>query len=144
MNRIGTMVATETRGNITRPPNLSVSAPTGTRPSDPTITGTATTMACWEPERPSSSLKRGPSGLSSAQAQKFIAKPSVARASITIGCRLPELTDVPERAGPFIGTPGVAQSGSGSDSTIVTMAVSTLVAIRTNPTVLNKATPPVV
>ncbi|GAA2841781.1 hypothetical protein GCM10020220_033460 [Nonomuraea rubra] len=57
------------------------------RPSDPTITGTATSSACWAADRPRDSLKRGPSGLSSAQAQKFTAKPSVARASITAGRR---------------------------------------------------------
>ena len=41
------MVASETIGNITRPPNRSVSAPTGMRPSEPTTTGTATSSACW-------------------------------------------------------------------------------------------------
>ena len=35
----------ETIGNITRPPNRSVSAPTGIRPSEPTTTGTATSRA---------------------------------------------------------------------------------------------------
>ena len=40
------MVRRETSGNITRPPNRSVSAPTGIRPSEPTITGTATSSAC--------------------------------------------------------------------------------------------------
>jgi len=39
------MVARETSGNMTRPPYRSVSAPTGIRPSDPTMTGTATTRA---------------------------------------------------------------------------------------------------
>ena len=38
----GTIVARLTTGNMTRPPNLSVSAPTGIRPSEPTMTGTAT------------------------------------------------------------------------------------------------------
>ena len=53
------MVASDTRGNITRPPNRSVSAPTGIRPSDPTTTGTATSRACCEPDRSSRSLNRG-------------------------------------------------------------------------------------
>ncbi len=84
MNRTGTMVTADTSGNITRPPYRSVSAPTGIRPSEPTITGTATSSACCGADRPSSSLKRGPRGLSSAQAQKFTAKPTVARASISM------------------------------------------------------------
>lgn len=79
------MVAAEISGNITLPPNRSVSAPTGIRPTDPTITGTATSSACWEADRPSSSLKRGPSGLSSAQAQKLTANPTVASVSISAG-----------------------------------------------------------
>ena len=45
MNSTGTIVAAETSGNITRPPNRSVSAPTGMRPSEPTSTGTATSSA---------------------------------------------------------------------------------------------------
>ena len=71
----GTIVAAETSGNITRPPNRSVSAPTGMRPSEPTITGTATSRACWDGDSARRSLKRGPSGLSSAQAQKFTREP---------------------------------------------------------------------
>ena len=67
---------------MTRPPNRSVSAPTGMRPSEPTMTGTATSSACCEPLRRRASLNRGPSGLSSAHAQKFTAKPTVASASI--------------------------------------------------------------
>src|SRR5664279_1689156 len=78
----GTMVANDTAGNITRPPSLSVRAPTGTRPRAPTITGTATISACWNEVRCSESFSFGASGLSSAQAQKFMAKPTVARASI--------------------------------------------------------------
>ena len=88
MNRIGTMVAADTIGNITRPPYLSVSAPTMIRPSDPTMTGTATSSATSDslssPKVPCS-RNSGPSGLSSAQAQKFSAKPRVAIASITPG-----------------------------------------------------------
>src|SRR5215469_17695291 len=79
------MVATETSGNITRPPNRSVSAPTGIRPSDPTMTGTATTRAWANGDRCDMSLNFGPSGDSSAHAQKFTAKPIVATASITQG-----------------------------------------------------------
>jgi hypothetical protein len=62
------IVAAETSGNITRPPNRSVSAPTGMRPSEPTTTGTATSKDCWNEVRCSESLNRGPSGLSSAHA----------------------------------------------------------------------------
>ncbi len=69
----GTTVAAETSGNITRPPNRSVSAPTGIRPSEPTTTGTATSSDCWNAVRWRGSFKRGPSGLSSAQAQKLTA-----------------------------------------------------------------------
>lgn len=36
----------DTIGNITRPPNRSVSAPTGIRPREPTTTGTATSNDC--------------------------------------------------------------------------------------------------
>jgi len=79
------MVATETTGNMTRPPNLSVRAPIGMRPNDPTTTGTATSSACWNAERCRLSLNLGPSGLSRAQAQKLTAKPMVARASIRTG-----------------------------------------------------------
>ena len=79
----GTMVTADTIGNMTRPPNLSVSAPTGIRPRDPTTTGTATSSDCWNDVRWRVSLNRGPSGLSSAHAQKFSAKPSVAIASIS-------------------------------------------------------------
>ncbi len=77
------MLAAETSGNITRPPNRSVSAPTGMRPSEPTTTGTATSSDCSKEDRPRESLNRGPSGLSSAHAQKLTAKPTVASASIS-------------------------------------------------------------
>ena len=40
----------EMTGNITRPPNLSVSAPTMMRPRDPTMTGTATISATSDSE----------------------------------------------------------------------------------------------
>src|SRR6266487_3719705 len=83
------MVASDTSGNITRPPYRSVSAPTGMRPSDPTTTGTATTSACWTGVRCRTSLKFGPSGLSNAQAQKFTANPTVARPSIRPGRAAP-------------------------------------------------------
>src|SRR5215471_16469687 len=79
------MVASETSGNMIRPPNRSVSAPTGIRPSDPTTTGTATTSACWIGLRCKTSWNFGPSGLSNAQAQKFTANPTVARPSIRPG-----------------------------------------------------------
>src|SRR6266545_2586925 len=92
------MVASETSGNITRPPNRSVSAPTGIRPSEPTTTGTATSRATSDSDsRPSvpSVRNSGPSGLSSAQAQKFTAKPAVATASINHGDRLGPDTAIP-------------------------------------------------
>jgi len=54
MNSTGTIVRMLTAGNITRAPSLSVSAPTGIRPSDPTTTGTATRNACWNALRSSS------------------------------------------------------------------------------------------
>ena len=86
-NSTGTIVESEMSGNMIRPPNRSVNAPTGIRPSDPTMTGTATIRACWDPLRPSRSLKRGPSGLSSAHAQKLTAKPTVASTSMRRGGR---------------------------------------------------------
>ena len=58
------------------------------RPSEPTITGTATSSATSDSVRsPSVPLSRnsGPSGLISAQAQKFTANPIVAIASISPG-----------------------------------------------------------
>ena len=62
-----------------------MSAPTGIRPSDPTITGTATSNATSDsemsPSRPEFRYT-GPSGLSSAHAQKLIANPTVATTSI--------------------------------------------------------------
>src|SRR5215469_2688015 len=79
------MVARDTSGNMIRPPYRSVSAPTGIRPTEPTITGTATTSDCWNGDRCSTSLNFGPSGDSSAHAQKFTAKPTVAITSITHG-----------------------------------------------------------
>src|SRR5262245_33607610 len=88
----GTIVASETSGNISRPPYRSVSAPTGIRPSDPTTTGTATTSACWKGVRCRTSLNFGPSGLSNAQAQKFTANPAVARPSIRPGRAAPGRT----------------------------------------------------
>ena len=42
----GKIVNALTIGNITRAPTRSVSAPTGIRPSEPTITGTATSSDC--------------------------------------------------------------------------------------------------
>src|SRR6266487_7207409 len=63
---------------MTRAPNRSVSAPTGTRPIEPTITGTATSSDCAAKLRPSRSLMPGPSGPSSAHAQKLTMNPMVA------------------------------------------------------------------
>ncbi len=77
------MVAADTIGNTTRPPNRSASAPTGIRPREPTTTGTATSSDCSNDDRSRPSLNRGPSGLSSAQAQKLTAKPTAARASVS-------------------------------------------------------------
>src|SRR5215468_7526935 len=93
------MVASDTSGNITRPPNRAVCAPTGIRPSDPTRSGTATTSACCTGLRCSTSLNFGPSGLSSAHAQKFTANPTVARASITQGRAAAEGTPAREVPG---------------------------------------------
>ena len=84
------MVTSETIGNMTRPPYRSVRAPTGMRPSEPTMTGTATSRATSDSLRaPSVPVSRnsGPSGLSSAHAQKLTAKPRVASASISHGDR---------------------------------------------------------
>src|SRR5262245_29772225 len=96
------MVASDTSGNISRPPYRSVSAPTGMRPSDPTTTGTATTSACWTGVRCRTSLNFGPSGLSSAQAQKFTANPTVARPSIRPGRAAPGGTVRGVRAAPVV------------------------------------------
>src|SRR5688572_9289498 len=88
MNSTGTIVASDTSGNITRPPNLSVSAPTGIRPSEPTMTGTATISATSDSlSEPSAPFSRnsGPSGLIRAHAQKLMANPMVARASMSEG-----------------------------------------------------------
>ena len=63
-------------------------APTMIRPSDPTITGTATRRATSDSDSVPSvpfSRNKGPRGLSSAQAQKLSAKPTVAMASIRAG-----------------------------------------------------------
>ena len=81
------MVANETKGNMIRPPYRSVRAPTGMRPSAPTITGTATSRACWKLVSPSASLKCAPSGDSRAQAQKVSANPAAAMPSMTYGRR---------------------------------------------------------
>src|SRR6516165_1335 len=86
-NRTGTIVANEMTGNISRPPYRSVRAPTGIRPSAPTITGTATIRACWKLVSPSASLTCAPSGDSSAQAQNVSANPTVAMPSMTYGRR---------------------------------------------------------
>src|SRR5690349_1232504 len=88
MNRMGTMVRPETIGNITRPPYRSVRAPTTIRPSEPTMTGTATMSATSDSlsvPRVPFSRNKGPSGLISAQAQKLTANPRVAMASISHG-----------------------------------------------------------
>lgn len=77
------MAAADTTGNMIRPPNRSVREPTGTRPRDPTTTGTAASSDCSKDDRSRLSLNRGPGGLSSAHAQKFTAKPTVHRASIS-------------------------------------------------------------
>jgi hypothetical protein len=64
-----------------------VSAPTGMRPSAPTITGTATTRACWKLVNPRACLKCAPSGDSRAHAQKVSANPTAAMPSIRYGRR---------------------------------------------------------
>ena len=106
------MVATETITNISRPPNLSVSAPTRIRPTEPTITGTATISAtCDSLRTPRAPLSRntGPSGLSSAQAQKLIANPIVARASISHGVRAVTLRWRSDVIAVLIGATGLAR-----------------------------------
>jgi hypothetical protein len=57
------------------------------RPSAPTITGTATTRACWKLVSPSDCLKYAPSGDSRAHAQKVTANPIAATPSIRYGRR---------------------------------------------------------
>ena len=83
----GTTVARLTAGNISRAPKRSVSAPMGMRPTDPTTTGTATRNDWAVKLSPSRSLMPGASGLSSAQAQKQIRKPAVARARLMMARR---------------------------------------------------------
>src|SRR5262245_30028604 len=85
--RTGTIVARLTSGNISRAPNLSVSAPTGMRPSEPTTTGTATSRDWAAKLRPRRSLMPGPSGPSRAQAQKLTRKPIVATVRLTVAFR---------------------------------------------------------
>jgi len=46
-NSTGAMLTRETAVNMTRPPYLSVSAPTGIRPTEPTRIGVATSRAAW-------------------------------------------------------------------------------------------------
>src|SRR5204863_3664400 len=82
------MVANDTTGNMIRPPYRSVRAPTGMRPSAPTITGTATSRACWKLVSPSDCLKCAPSGDSRAHAQKVSANPPAAIPSMRYGWRL--------------------------------------------------------
>lgn len=72
------MVSAETRGNISRAPYLSVSAPAGIRPSEPTSTGTATSSDCSNEVSPSRSLYSPDSGAIRFQAQKVSPKPIVA------------------------------------------------------------------
>jgi hypothetical protein len=85
----GTIVTRLTSGNMMRAPYRSVSAPTGMRPSEPTTTGTATSSDCAAKLRPRRSLMPGPSGPSSAQAQKFTMKPSVAVPLPGVGKKAP-------------------------------------------------------
>src|SRR6187200_2028232 len=68
-----------------RAPRRSVRAPTGMRPRDPTMTGTATSNACWNAVAPSCSRRVAPSGDSRAHAQNVTANPTVATASIRAG-----------------------------------------------------------
>jgi hypothetical protein len=53
---------------MVRVPSRSVSAPTGTRPREPTTTGIDTTIACWMAVRPTVSRSNGASGANNAQA----------------------------------------------------------------------------
>src|SRR5262245_15106 len=84
----GTIVARLTSGNIIRAPYRSVSAPTGMRPTEPTTTGTATSSDWAAKPSPSRSLRPGPSGPSSAHAQKLTMKPTVARTRLAVVARL--------------------------------------------------------
>lgn len=49
-NKTGSTVMNETTGNVTRPPNRSLTTPTGIRSREPTMTGPATTSAGWKAE----------------------------------------------------------------------------------------------
>lgn len=76
------MVSAVTRGNMVFAPKRSVSAPTGTRPSEPTITGTATISDCWNELSESLSPRVVPSGEMRFHAQKVRANPIVATARL--------------------------------------------------------------
>ncbi len=65
-------------GNIVFAPYRSVSAPAGTRPIEPTRTGTATSSDCWKELRPSRSPYQLASGAIRFHAQKVRVKPMVA------------------------------------------------------------------
>src|SRR5262245_9517641 len=58
------------------------------RPTEPTTTGTATSSDCAAKLSPSRSLMPGPSGLSSAHAQKLTMNPAVARTRLAVAARL--------------------------------------------------------
>ena len=109
-NSTGRIVRRLTAGNMTRAPSLSVSAPTGMRPSDPTSTGTATSSDCWNEDSPSSSRSCPPSGLSSDQAQKLTRKPAVASPSMRFGRPPP---DAASSAAPRTGASGTGGAGVG-------------------------------
>ena len=49
-------VSTSSTGNMTRPPNRSARAPARIRPTEPTITGVATTSDFWVAESPIASV----------------------------------------------------------------------------------------
>ncbi len=91
-----------------RAPRRSVSAPTGIRPKDPTITGTATSRACWNELRPSCSRSVAAIGARRAQAQNVTAKPIVAVASMIVGCLpVPEARPPPVVDGPWVPGPSL-------------------------------------
>src|SRR5699024_2053043 len=78
-SRIGMIEATVTANSIRRPPYLSVSAPTGIRPSEPTSTGIATMIALWDDDSDIDSEYRDDNGPRSFHAQKSIIETNVAR-----------------------------------------------------------------
>lgn len=72
------IVSAETTGNISFAPYLSVRAPAGMRPTEPTRTGTATSSDCWKELSSSRSPYQLAIGAIRSHAQKVSVKPMVA------------------------------------------------------------------